>query len=139
MSPFGVRTLRQGWPVRVVALGTAAYGIAITTKPEILARQCGLMTGGELPPAVAALTRSVGVPDLASGLALAAAAPGSAMSVLTAARVASDAADAIWLSRVAPPRLRAKVLAMTCGWAVVQTGVGVLANRRPTHDTNRAP
>jgi hypothetical protein len=115
--------------VRVVALGTAAYGVAITLSPEILARPSGLLVGGNVRPPIAALTRSVGVRDVTSAAALALATPGPAMTALTAARVAADITDAISLSRVAPQQQRAKVLAVTCGWAALQIGVAAWFNR----------
>ena len=94
---------QDGWPSRAVAVATTAYSVAITIRPEILAKPCRLTNpDGSVPPAVAELTRSIGTRDaaMAAALAVARAYP---MNVLTAARVLSDGADAAWFARVVPP------------------------------------
>lgn len=130
MSNLEPRELRRAWAVRAVALATAVYGAAITVSPKVLARPCGLMSAETVPPQIAALIRSIGVRDIASAAALALASPGTSMAGLTAARVVSDVADAVWLSSVAPPRQRAKVRTVTSGWAVLQLVVVFLNGRR---------
>ena len=117
---------RDGWPVRAVAIATTAYSVAITIRPEILARPCRLTNDdGTVPAAVAELTRSIGTRDAALAAALAVAPPGYPMNVLTAARVLADGADAAWFGRVVPPGQRAKVAGVAAGWAALELVAGV--------------
>lgn len=123
---------RAGLPVRVVAGLTALYSVAITVAPRLLARPCGLVDRrGRVPADVAALVRSIGTRDATMALALGLAPAGQATTVLTAARVVSDAADAVWLGRVVPRGQRAKVAGVALGWAALEVAVAAAANRRP--------
>jgi len=122
---------RDGWPVRAVAVLTAAYSVAITIRPEILAKPCRLTNDdGTVPTAVAQLTRSIGTRDATLAAALAVAPPGYPMRVLTAARVLSDGADAAWFARMVPASQRAKVAGVAAGWAALEL-VAAVAGDRP--------
>lgn len=122
---------KDGWPVRVVAGLTAAYSVAITVSPRLLAKPCRLMDSGDsVPEPIAGLTRSMGTRDAVIALALATAPVGYPMSVLTAARVASDGADAIWFARMVPREQRVKVVGVASGWAGLQLLVHAIGNRR---------
>ncbi|HEX4257454.1 MAG TPA: hypothetical protein VH089_20350 [Streptosporangiaceae bacterium] len=112
---------RDGWPVRAVAIATTAYSVAITIRPEILARPCRLTNDDGSVPA-----------------ALAVAPPGYPMNVLTAARVIADGADAAWFGRVVPPGQRAKVAGVATGWAALEL-VAAVAGHRPAPRTRPAP
>jgi len=121
---------RDGWPVRVVAALTAGYGVAITLRPQLLARPCRMTArDGTVPAEISELTRSIGTRDAALAIALAVAPAGYPMSVLTAARVLSDGADAAWFGRVVPREQRAKIVGAAAGWAVLELAVAALANR----------
>jgi hypothetical protein len=122
-----VTNLRANWPVRVVALATVAYSTAITIAPRLLARPCGLVSAdGSVPPAVAELTRSIGVRDAALAGALALAPAGFPVRMLTAARVISDSADAVWLSRLVDDRgAKAKIAGVALGWALLEAVTGL--------------
>jgi hypothetical protein len=119
--------LRDGWPVRVVAAATVAYSTAITISPRLLARPCGLTSAdGTVPLAVAQLTRSIGVRDAALAAALGLAPAGYPVVLLTAARVVSDSADALWLSRLAAGRgAKAKIAGVAVGWALLELLAGL--------------
>ena len=122
---------QDGWPARTVAVLTTAYSVAITIRPEILAKPCRLADpDGSVPPAVAELTRSIGTRDAAMAAALAVAPAGYPMNVLTAARVLSDGADAAWFARVVPAGQRAKIAGVAAGWAALELLVAVAGRRR---------
>ena len=108
--------LRSTWPA--------------TVQPRLLAGPCGLLDAdGAVPAAVAGLTRSIGVRDAAVAAALAVAPPGRSLRLLTAARVLSDGADAVWLGRLAAPGKRRRVASVAAGWALLELLTG-LAGRR---------
>lgn len=133
MTTHGTRPRwRNGWPVRAVALLTTAYSVSIVVAPKVLAKPCGLLdTHGQVPVPVAELTRSTGVRDAAMALALALAPAGYPMTVLTAARVVSDGADAVWFSRLAPRSQRGRIAGVAAGWAVLELLTALFANRDP--------
>lgn len=118
--------LRAGWPARAVALATVVYSVSITVAPKLLAKPTGLTNAdGSVPPGVAGLIRSIGVRDAALAAALAAAPVGYPITLLTAARVVSDAADAVWFARIVDQRsARLKVGGAAAGWAVLEALVG---------------
>ena len=121
---------QDGWPSRAVAVATTAYSVAITIRPEILAKPCRLTNpDGSVPPAVAELTRSIGTRDAAMAAALAVAPAGYPMNVLTAARVLSDGADAAWFARVVPSGQRAKVAGVAAGWAALELLAAIAGHR----------
>ncbi len=122
---------QDGWPSRAVAVLTTAYSVAITIRPEILAKPCRRTTpAGRGPPAGAARTRPIGTRDASMAAALAGAPAGYPMNVLTAARVLSDGADAAWFARVVPAGQRAKVAGVAAGWAALELLAAVASHRR---------
>ena len=123
--------LKAGWPVRVVAGATVAYSTAITISPRLLARPCGLLSpDGSVPVAVAQLIRSIGVRDAALAAALGLAPAGYPLGLLSAARVISDGADAVWLSRLAGDRAgQAKIAGVAVGWALLELLTGLTSLR----------
>lgn len=117
--------------VRVVATLTMTYSVAIAIAPRLLAGPCRLLDAdGQVPPGIAALIRSVGVRDAALAAALLLAPPGPAVATLTAARVVSDAADAVWFGSLPlTGSQRAKISGAAAGWAAIET-LAELADQR---------
>ncbi|MGW0891586.1 DUF4267 domain-containing protein [Saccharopolyspora sp. NPDC002578] len=115
---------------RVLGVATAAYGAAVVVSPALLARPAGLIPQREqTPPSVAALCRTVGVRDVASGVAMATARSTTALRVAVAVRVASDLGDAVVLATsVSDREVRAKAVAVALTWGVL-CGASALANR----------
>lgn len=119
------------WPARAVAALTVSYSAALVIEPAVLAKPCGLTdAGGRVPPATAQLIRSIGLRDAALAAAWGLVPAGYPMTVLTAARVLSDGADAVWFGKIAPRRQRAKIVAAAAGWAALEAAVGALARRK---------
>src|ERR1041384_3702759 len=77
---------------RLLGLATAAYGAAIVVKPELLLTPSGLPRH---EPHLHTFTRTLGIRDLASGVAMAVAPTRKAMRVAIGVRVASDAGDLV--------------------------------------------
>lgn len=109
-------------PVRIAAALTVAYSVAITVAPKLLAAPCRMLdSAGEVPLPIKTLVRSTGVRDAALAAALFVSYPGPAARTLTAARVVSDAADAVWFGSLAiPADARAKVAGAAAGWATIE-------------------
>ncbi|WP_410672194.1 hypothetical protein [Amycolatopsis sp. cmx-4-68] len=106
---------------RVLGAATAAYSATIIAAPQVLAKPCGLTTpAGGVTPEVRTLVGGIGARDAVIGLAMMFAPPGRPLQVALAARVASDAADALVFGTTLPDRsARAKVAAFAAGWAVL--------------------
>ncbi len=107
------------WIPRALGLATAAYGAAVTLRPALMAKPTGLVTGsGEPKTGVAVLTRSIGVRDIATGLAMAFAPAGTPLRMAIAVRVASDVADAVGFGTGLPDPGARRNSAMVAGaWA----------------------
>lgn len=123
--------MRRPSPVRVVAALTMAYSVGITVAPKLLAGPCQMLdTRGQVPPDVKALVRSTGVRDAVLAAALFVSHPGPASATLSAARVISDAADAVWFGLLPiPTGARIKVGGVAAGWATVEA-IAHWADRR---------
>jgi hypothetical protein len=119
--------LRASWPARAVAVATIGYSTAMTIAPKVLAKPCGLTRpDGSVPEEVAGLVRSLGVRDVALAVALALAPAGYPLRLLTAARVISDGADAIWFSRLVRDKsMKRKVAGVAGGWALLEALAGL--------------
>ena len=106
---------------RVLGAATAAYSATIIAAPGVLAKPCGLTTReGGVTAAVRTLIAGIGARDAAIGLAMLLAPEGKPLQVALAARVASDAADAIVFGTTLPDRsARKKVAAFAAGWAAL--------------------
>ncbi|WP_410590405.1 hypothetical protein [Amycolatopsis sp. lyj-23] len=106
---------------RVLGAATAAYSATIIAAPRVLAKPCGLTdaTGG-VSASVRTLIAGIGARDAAIGLAMLFAPAGKPLQVALAARVASDAADALVFGTGLPDRsARPKVAAFALTWAAL--------------------
>lgn len=104
------------------ALGalTAAYGLYTFARPQSLIRATELTE--KLGPASEQgrwIGRLIGARDILSGLALIAAPQGRALQAAVAARVGADLADTAGFGATVPGHARAKVVAVTTGWAAI--------------------
>jgi hypothetical protein len=106
---------------RVLGAATAAYSATIIAAPRVLAKPCGLTTPtGEVTQDVRTLIGGIGARDAAIGLAMLFAPPGRPLQVALAARVASDASDALVFGTGLPDRsARRKVAAFALAWAAL--------------------
>lgn len=105
-------------PARILGVLTAAYGAAVAVRPAILLRPTGLGIGEE--PELRVLARMVGLRDLASGVALAAASTPRARTMSALVRIASDTADtAVFARALAGRPERTKTLAVTSLWGLL--------------------
>ena len=102
---------------RLLGLATAAYGAAITWKPELLLKPSGLPQDD---PDLHTFTRTLGIRDLASGVAMAVAPSRKAMRLAIGVRVASDAGDLVVLGRaMAGKPEQKKIIAIAGGWGLL--------------------
>ncbi|WP_206337295.1 DUF4267 domain-containing protein [Streptomyces sp. Z26] len=117
-------------PVRVVGAATAAYGVGVLVRPELMARPCGLTDeDGSVPAATALLIRALGARDAAVGVAMVAAGDGSARRTATACRVVSDVADAVLLGTLLPdPAARRKAAVVAGVWGALCAAAGLAAD-----------
>ncbi|GGK42710.1 hypothetical protein GCM10010124_39450 [Pilimelia terevasa] len=103
---------------RALGLLTAVYGAYTLARPASLLRTCGYLPAGRRPGrAGLVLGRAVGVRDTLSGLAMLCAPAGAPLRAAVAARVACDVADTVGFGLTVPAARRAKVVAITTGWA----------------------
>ena len=113
---------------KLISLATASYGVFALVKPRHLAD--GIEAPALQAPAFDRMAYTYAGRDLTiSGLALASKNP----SVVTAAmvlRILGDVADAVVLSTgTSKPSVQKKVLAVTLGWAALNTAA-LVADRR---------
>jgi hypothetical protein len=106
---------------RVLGALTAAYSGTIIAAPRVLAKPCGLTTPtGGVTAEVRTLVGGIGARDAAIGLAMVFAPAGRPLQVALAARVVSDAADAVVFGTSLPDRsARRKVAAFAAAWATL--------------------
>ncbi|PRH76881.1 hypothetical protein C6N75_23265 [Streptomyces solincola] len=106
---------------RVLGAATAAYGLAITAKPALLARPCGLVDEkGEVPGPTALLIRAVSARDTAIGAAMAAAGDRGARRLATGSRIVSDLSDAVVFGTMLEESdKRRKVIAFAVTWGAL--------------------
>ncbi len=110
----------MSWLPRALGAATAAYGAAITARPALLLRPSGMLRGGAPEPEQETFVRTLGIRDLASGVAMALAPTRAAMRTAIAVRVASDLGDLAVLGQALKDRPeRAKVMAVAGGWAAL--------------------
>ena len=110
---------------RILGLLTAGYGLWSLARLT-----AGLEQQGALTPTGAALGRVVGVRDTSSGAAMLLAPAGTPRRAAVAVRVLCDLSDAVALGTTVPSRSRAKVLAVTLGWAALCAASYPLAGER---------
>ena len=112
---------------RLLGLATAAYGAAITAKPELLLKPSGLPRDEQN---LHTFTRTLGIRDLASGVAMAVAPGRKAMRVAIGVRVASDVGDLVVLGRAMTGRPeQKKIVAVAGGWGLL-CALSALTTRR---------
>jgi hypothetical protein len=112
---------------RLLGLATAAYGAAITVKPELLLAPSGLPRDA---PDLHTFTRTLGVRDIASGVAMAVAPGRKAMRVAIGVRVASDLGDMAVLGKALAGKPEQKtIVAVAGGWGLL-CALSALATRR---------
>lgn len=104
---------------RVLGAITVAYSAVIIARPEVLARPSGLTgPGGEASRGVRTLIGGIGARDVAIGSAMVLAPRGPALRTAVAARVFSDAADAVVFGLQLPARdRRPQIVAFALFWA----------------------
>lgn len=115
--------------LRVVGVATAAYGAAVTLKPELLAKPSGLVdAAGRTAAHTRTSLRPLAWRDAASGIALALAPEGAALRTAAWVRIAADLGDAALLGATLPREARAKAVAVSVGWGSLS--VAALCHRR---------
>lgn len=104
---------------RILGAITAAYSIVIMVRPEVLAGPCGLTAAdGSASSGVRTLIGGIGARDVAIGTAMVLAPRGPALQAAVAARVFSDAADAVVFGTRLPARgQRPKIAGFALFWA----------------------
>lgn len=114
--------------LRAVGVATAAYGLAVTVRPGLLARPSGLVDeDGRTAEATGVSLRPLGWRDAASGAALVLAPEGAALRTAACVRIAADLGDAALLGTTLPDReRRAKAVAVSLGWGAL-SAVALLA------------
>ncbi|MER5971352.1 hypothetical protein ABT112_16705 [Streptomyces sp. NPDC002055] len=122
--------MRVGF-LRLIGAVTAAYGVAVATRPEWLARPSGLVDdAGRTAVETAISLRPLAWRDAANGLAMAVAPEGAALRAATVLRIASDLGDAVLLGATLPGRAtRVKAVAVSVGWGALS--VAALLSRPP--------
>lgn len=112
---------------RLLGLATAAYGAAITAKPELLLKPSGMPVD---EPHLHTFTRTLGIRDLASGVAMAVAPTRKAMRLAIGVRVTSDAGDLVVLGKAMAGRPeQKKIIAIAGGWGLL-CALSALATRK---------
>jgi hypothetical protein len=128
----------MAWFPRVLGVATAAYGAAITARPALLLGPSGMLRGDRPEPEQETFVRTLGVRDLASGLAMAFAPGRSAMRTAIAVRVVSDLGDLVVLGRALRGKPeRTKVMAVAGGWAAVCALSALTTNHRAGGSSKR--
>lgn len=117
--------------LRVVGAVTAAYGLAVTAKPALLARPSGLAdAAGRTAPATKTSLRPLAWRDAASGLALVTAPEGPALRTAALLRIGADFGDAVLLGATLPGRdRRITAVVVSVGWGALSV-LGLLAGDR---------
>ncbi|MGY1438616.1 hypothetical protein [Streptomyces reniochalinae] len=117
--------------LRAVGVATAAYGIAVTARPELLAKPSGLVDeAGRTAPHTRTSLRPLAWRDAASGIALALAPEGAALRTAAWVRIAADFGDAALLGTTLPAKTRGKAVAVSVGWGALS--VAALCGGRAT-------
>ncbi|MPZ82155.1 MAG: hypothetical protein GEV28_17860 [Actinophytocola sp.] len=123
--------MKKYWLPRVLGIATAAYGAAITAKPALLLGPSGMLRGTEPEPEQATFVRTLGIRDLASGLAMAFAPSRKALRTAIAVRVASDAGDLVVLGQALRGKPeRTKVMTIAGGWGALCALSAITTRRR---------
>lgn len=117
----GVEKLRDTGPIRVFGAATAAYGAYVLVRPGSLARPLGRRSPGEpVGFGFGLIERIVGLRDVASGVAILAAAPGAPLVTALQVRMTADAVDSVVFSALATSTsTRAMAAGAAGGWFVL--------------------
>ncbi len=115
---------------QVMGGATAAYGVFVLAAPGIFARQIGYDAPGGPTSSVRITVASLGVRDVASGLAMVLAPPGRARQLALGVRCLCDAGDAVIFGTMLPSRkARRKVAVIAAGWGILCGVSGLLPER----------
>ncbi len=117
--------------LRTVGAATALYGLAVTARPDLLAKPSGLAgPEGTVAPATRTSLRPLAWRDAVSGLAMVVAPEGPALRAATAVRIAADFGDAALLGLTLPERdRRLAAVAVSVGWGALSVA-GLLGGGR---------
>ena len=120
------------WIPRLLGAATAAYGAAITARPELFLKPTKLTTDDGRPASGrSTLAMAIGGRDLASGLAMLLAPAGLPLRTAIAVRVGADVVDlAVLGSRLPDKDAREKATMVAAGWGAV-CALSILAADKP--------
>jgi hypothetical protein len=117
--------------LRAVGAATFIYGVAVSIRPELLARPSGLVDEqGEVSAATIVSLRPVGWRDAVSGAAMVLAPAGAPLRLAAVVRMGADFGDALLLGTTLPDRNRRRfAVAISVGWGAVSL-IGLFASER---------
>lgn len=106
---------------RILGALTAAYGVGALVRPQILARQVGMLEpDGGVSPALRIAAGLIGVRDIAAAGWLTVAPAGPALRTAIVARVIFDAGDAALFGTLSPSPEGRRKAAITAGaWSAL--------------------
>jgi hypothetical protein len=105
---------------RAIGVATAAYGVSALLRPSTLARFTGFGDPASPDAAVRALSATIGVRDLVSGVAITASPAGAPLRALLIARAALDAGDAATFGALSrSPGSRRLIAAVALAWSAL--------------------
>jgi hypothetical protein len=119
-------------PLRLLGAVTAAYSAVIVVAPDVLAGPSRLTdAAGRSSRETRLLVRAVGIRDTAIGVAMMVAPPGAALTAATAARIATDAGDAVAFGIALPSKdTKLKIAGFAAMWAALNAAALVRARHR---------
>jgi hypothetical protein len=119
MSEFARQSFAERL-ARTIGVVTAAYAASTLVRPAILSRPVGL----DPSESTDVLVRAIGIRDLASGIALAAAPAGPAQRLALLVRIGADLGDGVsFAAAKLPVTGKRKAVSVAAAWA----GLGVAA------------
>lgn len=123
-------TLLHQRRARTIGLLTAAYGVSAILRPQTLARFTGLGDPAAPGAAVRALSITIGVRDLCSGVAIVLAPRGRPLRAALVARATLDGGDAIVFGTLCPTRrARVTIAAVAAGWGALAAAAAMRTPR----------
>ncbi|MDK1476778.1 hypothetical protein QNO07_25820 [Streptomyces sp. 549] len=106
--------------LRAVGAATAVYGLAVTLRPQLLAKPSGLVdAAGRTAPDTATSLRPLAWRDAACGAAMAVAPAGGPLRAAASLRIAADFGDAALLAATLPRGYRWKAVAVSVAWGAL--------------------
>lgn len=126
----GMTTYAELFP-RLVGGLTAAYGLAVAVRPEVLAGPCELTDEhGQVAPSTRVVTSAMGARDALTGLAMTLAPSDHALRTAIAVRSTIDFADATLMGATLPTaRARRKAALVAGAWGTL-SALTALGTRR---------